>query len=121
MTIWIAHVEVTLAPTGIARSIRFETFLLEITPGQIHVRNLKNHSAPVSRWTTFLEVEDGILHVRRAERGKYSVGTAIQEFHSEYIPIELHCSFHAGDLQSDGGNLFNPDPHSRESSATEAS
>jgi hypothetical protein len=25
---------------------------------------------------------------------------ALQEFHSEYIPIELHCTYHAGDLQS---------------------
>lgn len=90
MTIWIAHVEVTLAPTGIVRSIRFETFLLEITPGQIHVRNLRKIIRPQS-----------------------VVGRPSSRLRIGYSASGVHCSFHAGDRQSDGGKLFNLDPHSR--------
>jgi len=70
MTVWIMKMEVTFSPGCILRGVWAEPVSFEKIPERIHVRNMKNDSAPTHRGLALLQVDDWKCGLRNPERRK---------------------------------------------------
>ena len=71
MTVWIMQVEVTFSPGCILRGVWVEPIAFEAIPERIHVRDMKNHSAPTSGRVASLQVDEWKCGCRNPERGEF--------------------------------------------------
>ena len=107
MTVWIMHVEVPFFPGSVLSNIRIKSFLFEMSPECIHIRDVKYHSPPTSSCLALLQVDDGELGTWNAQRRETCVRPTIEEFHTQQIAIEPQGTLHINDIQGDSGDPFN--------------
>lgn len=114
MAIGILWMEVTLTPCRISRFFGLDALFSEITPEQVHIRHVENHSSqsfaglPCCR----LRIGESALGRQREENVSFTppYSTTIPK-HSQDVPVKPHGSFHVPDIESNCRDLFNLDFH----------
>src|SRR5215470_8504721 len=73
-------------------------------PYFIHVRNVEYEPSPSGHGLPELQVENGRMRFFRAKRRKASAVTAVEHFHAEHVPIEVHGRMHVRNPKRDRRN-----------------
>src|SRR6266852_2019148 len=82
-------------------------------PKCIHVSHIEDHPPPASRRTTLLQIEDWTFCIFDAQRREIRIFPAIDNFHTQNIPIEPHRVPHIRNPKSNRRNLSNRKRHAR--------
>src|SRR5229473_4934008 len=61
---------------------------LEVRPEPINVGNVEDQPPPLGRGVAVFQIEDRVLSIFRAERGKIAIFVPVDELHAEQVPIE---------------------------------
>lgn len=111
MPVRVWHVKIALAPGPILGSSRFESAFFQMGPERVDIGDAQDQPTPTPSGLTFFQIQDCGLGFASPQGREIRVFAAIDEFHAENIPIEVHRDLHIRYLESDRRNLFHSGDH----------
>src|SRR5216684_5927580 len=88
-----------------------KSLFLEVRREPINVGNVEDQPPPSGSGVAVFLIEDRVLSVFRAERGKIAIFVPVDDLHAEQIPIEPQRDRHTGHPKCDCGNLLDIHVH----------
>src|SRR5216684_5617288 len=88
-----------------------KSLFLEVRREPINVGNVEDQPPPSGSGVAVFLIEDRVLSIFRAERGKIAIFVPVGDLHAEQVPIEPDRGRYTGHQKVDCGNLLDIHVH----------